>query len=481
MAKSGNVGKTLVYLLLLGAVGAGGWFYFKKKAEVPPEVMTTSITRGNIVQTVTASGDLQAVTTVDVSSQVSGQIIEVLVDYNDIVKAGQVLARIDPATYEQRLAQAEADLASTEASNMLTRLNTERIRELRAKSLVSQQELDQAEAQLKQSDAGLLTRKAAVEDARVNLSRCTIFSPIDGIVLDRQTEKGKTVSASTSAPTLFVIVNDLAQMQISADVAEADIGTVTNGQQVNFTVDAHPNRQFRGRVSQVRNLPKTAQSVVVYSTIIDVDNSDLLLKPGMTANVSIVVAQRDNVLVVSNAAMRARLPDEYRPAPPERATGGANATNGADREALMKLLADAGITLGTPASPEAAERARTLATERGIQVPERMLTGGGRGARGTNGNGRGTNGRGNGGASGAEPVTITTVYRLVNAGPPPQVEAVSARLGITNGIITEVLDGLAEGDTLVTSITIPGAPVTRAAQPAGNSPFGGARSGGFRR
>lgn len=456
MAKSGSIAKFFIYLLLLGAAGAGGWYYFHKQNTKPPEVTTTTVGRGEVIQSVTATGDLQAVTSVDVSSQVSGLVVDVMVDYNDEVKAGQVLARLDPATYEARLNQAKADLASTTASNTLTRLNTERIRELRTKNLVSQQELDQAEALLAQSDASLLTRKSAVADAEVNLARCIILSPIDGIVLDRQTEKGRTVSASLNAPTLFVIVNDLSKMQIHAAVAEADIGSIAVGQNVNFTVDAFPNRQFRGRIFQIRNLPKAAQSVVTYSTIIDVENRDLSLKPGMTANVSIIIAQRENAIVLPNAALRARIPEEFRPAAP--ASGG----GGDQREQLSKLMADAGFTPGGgPPSPEIVTKMRALAEERGVTLPERMLGGdGGRGGR-------------QGGQAGAS--TAGTVYRLLETTPVPKVEAVPVRLGITNGSITEVVSGLNEGDVLVTTIFVPGAPATASSQM--NNPFQQQRGG----
>jgi HlyD family secretion protein len=305
-----------------------------------------------------------------------------------------------------------------------------------------------------------------VADAEVNLARCTIFSPIDGIVLDRQTEVGKTVSASLNAPTLFTIVNDLSKMQINAAVAEADIGSIADGQNVNFTVDAFPNRQFRGRVSQIRNLPKAAQSVVVYSTIIDVDNRDLMLKPGMTANVSIIVAQRENALILANSALRARIPDEFRPPAPARpGASGAAAGGGDPREQMSKLMAEAGFTPGSGRpTPEIMAKVRALAEERGIQLPERMM-GGGNGGGGT----RGTRG----GAT-----TIAgTVYRLVEAGPAPKVEAVPVRLGITNGSITEVVEGLNEGDVLVTSITIPGAPVSSSSPQQMNNPFQQQRGG----
>ncbi|MDQ5977809.1 MAG: HlyD family secretion protein, partial [Verrucomicrobiota bacterium] len=259
---------------LIAASAAGYYFYQKRAAaaEKPASYNTAVIAKGSIRQVVTATGQLAPLLEVDVGSQISGLVIKLHADFNSLVKKDQILVEIDPATYQQRLRQAKADLASTQASNRLQQLNTERTRELFEKKLVTQQELDAAEAQLAQSNAQLLTREAAVENANVDLARCTIRSPIDGIVIAKQTEEGKTVAASLNAPVLFTIANDLAKMQITAAVAEADIGSVRDGQAVTFTVDAFPNRSFNGRVSQVRNAAKTVSNVVTYDTIIDVDN-----------------------------------------------------------------------------------------------------------------------------------------------------------------------------------------------------------------
>ena len=471
MAKKRNFGGLIMLgLVVIGALAAG-YFYWTKGSEKPPEVTSVTVSKGDVIQSVTATGVLQAPTSVDVSSQISGQVKELLVDYNQPVKKNDVLARIDPATYESRLRQAEASLASATASNTLARLGAVRTRELQSKSLVSQQELDSAEAQLAQSDAQMLTAKATVEDARVNLDRCTIYAPIDGIVLDRQCDIGKMVAASLNAPTLFTLVTDLSKMQISADVAEADIGTVAIGQEVTFTVDAFPNRQFVGRVSQIRNLPKTQQSVVVYSTIIDVSNESLHLKPGMTANVSIIIARRTGVLKVANAVLRARIPDKYLPPKPEttataQPTSGANGApapaatsanaGGGDRRAQMRqLMQDAGVNF-TPGQPMAAadiEKLKKLAAERGIELPERFLNGG------------------RSRSSGEAAITSRTVYRLSNPLPNLKVEPVTAKFGITDGSTTEIIDGLKEGDTLVSSIYVPGE--AAAAQQQNRNPFGG--------
>ncbi len=470
MAKSRKFGGTLITLVII-ALAAGAAYYFWKRGDVkPPEVAVAVVTRGDVIQTITATGILQAPTSVDVSSQISGQIIEVNADYNQKVSKGDVLARIDPATYESRLRQARASLASTEASNRLVRQNIERTRELRSRNLVSQQELDQAEAQLAQSEAQLLTAQASVEDALVNLNRCTIYAPIDGIVLDRQTEVGKMVAASLNAPTLFTLVTDLTKMEISADVAEADIGAVAVNQDVTFTVDAHPNRQFRGRVSQIRNLPKTAQSVVVYATIIEVDNRDQRLKPGMTANVSIITARRDNVLKIANAALRARVPEQFLPPAPAATNdaGGARPTVAANRDQMRQLMQDAGVTFtpGTPLDPASIEKLKTLAAERGLELPERMLSGG----------------RNRGGSGGNEPaITTRTVYRQLSPLPDLKIEPVQARFGITDGSATEIVEGVQEGDTLITSIYQPNASTGTGASQQNRNPFGGGGPGGFRR
>lgn len=499
MAKSRSFGGFILLLLVLAVAGALGWYYWDRKSEQQPEFSTTTVGRGDITQVVTATGDIQSVTSVDVSSQVSGQIVEVLVDFNTPVKTGQILAKLDPATYTQKLRAAKADLASIEASNTLQRLNTERVRELREKNLVSQQEFDQAEALLKQSDAQLATRQAAVDDANVNLQRCTIYSPIDGIVLTRLTDKGRTVSATTSAPTLFTIVNDLTKMQIAAAVAEADIGSIENAQDVMFTVDAFPNRSFRGTVTQVRNSAKVNQNVVSYDTIIAVTNDDLRLKPGMTANVSIVVAQKTNVLRVANSALRVRLPAELQPKPPSppAAVAGekptATMTEDEKRRVTMEVVREAGYQTGSPPTPEILEKARALAKTRGLD-PEAITQFAARLAE------RGGGRRGGGGESGAgkdrgagNPVVTRTVYRLADpAAKTKTIEAVSIRLGISDGFQTELLGGLAEGDTLITSVTMPGAPQPLLQAPGstqnpfqggnrGPGGFGGSPGGGSRR
>lgn len=491
MASSRLVPVTIAVLLL--AAAGGGYYYYQQSrtADQAPTYNTATLARGSIRQVVTATGQLDAVLSVDVGSQISGLIVKLYADFNTRVKKGQKLVEIDPATYEQKLRQANANLASATASNKLQRLNTERTRELFAKSLVTKQELDQAEAQLAQSDAQLLTNQATVENAKVDLERCTINSPIDGIVIAKQTEEGKTVAASLNAPVLFTIANDLAKMQITAAVAEADIGSVQEGQPVTFTVDAFPNRSFNGTVTQVRNAPKTVSNVVTYDTIINVDNRDLRLRPGMTANVSIIVASRENALRLPNAALRVRLPDASG-SPPAAGTpatqtasvgpnpqggggggerrargegGGGNAegagggrrggfmgpdTTPEQREKIRAVMTEVGITNFRDASQEQREQFRKLLVERGLAPAPA--------------------------APGEVVITTRTIFRLPGGNKNAKPEPISVKVGITDGAASELIEGAAEGDVIITGVaSTPGAP---GAQPAAN-PFGAGGRRGF--
>jgi len=462
-------------LVLAAALAGGGWFWWRGGAEKAPEYSTITVARGEVVQVVTATGDIEPVLNVNVSSQISGIISKLYVDWNSPVKAGQLVAQIDPATYKANVLQAEGQLANAKANNALVRVNTERTRELFRKNLVTQSDLDTAEAQLQQADAQMKIQSASLDMAKVNLDRCDIISPVDGVVISRQVDVGNTVAASFSAPTLFMIANDLTKMQIIGAVAEADIGNVKIGQPVNFSVDAFPNQQFRGRVSLIRNAPQTQQNVVIYQTIIDVNNPDLKLRPGMTANVSIVVAERTNTLRLANSALRARIPERLLPKPapavaaPASPAGGAPAspakpalTDEQRRAAIRQIFQEVGFSWGSgPPSPELLQKAQQLAKERGIEIDFSRFGGG----------------RGNGGGGSA---TTRTLYKLVGTDPKTAViEAASVKLGITDGIYTEVIDGLKDGDVIITSATIPGASAADA-RPASN-PFAGGGPGGPRR
>ena len=293
--------------VLAGAAYGGRAVYFANQTNAGgPQYKTAKVTRGDVSLAVTASGQLNPVVLVEVGSQISGNIQKLFVDYNSPVKAGDLIAQIDPGTYEANFAQAEGNLAKAKAELELARINANRAKKLHVDKLNPEAEYDAALGALHQAEAEVKINEGVLKKAQVDLSRCKIYSPVDGVVVSRNVNVGQTVAASLSAPTLFIIANDLSKMQIEADVAEADIGGVEEGQDAEFTVDALPGQTFHGKVKQIRNVPKADQNVVVYVTVIEAANPNLKLKPGMTANVSIVVARRPNVLKVANAALRFR-------------------------------------------------------------------------------------------------------------------------------------------------------------------------------
>ncbi|MCF3648345.1 efflux RND transporter periplasmic adaptor subunit [Synoicihabitans lomoniglobus] len=465
--RSRETGASLVLIIVVLALvgGAAYWWFYARGGTTGSDLQfrTAAISRGAVTQTITATGELQPVIEVEVSSQISGLVTEVLVDFNDIVKAGDVLARIDPATYQSRLESAQAEFTNSEANHRLASLNNDRVVSLFERKLVSRQELDQAQATLAQANAQLLIRRAAVANAETDLARCTLYAPIDGIVIDRLAEVGKTVAASLNAPTLFTLINDLSEMEINAFVSEADISLVAEGQPVEFTVDAFPNRTFRGLVRQIRNSPQSEQSVVVYSTIIKVDNRELKLKPGMTANVSIVIASRPNVLRVPNSALRVRIPDTItineRPDTAALADATVTAEPADPREQFRALMKEAGWDGEGRPDRGIMVKARALAEQRGVEIPQR----GGGGGDGAGGN----NARPQRQAPADNRPTVRTLYRVVSTDPTPVLESVKVRLGITDGSTTELLDGLNEGDEIITGLMI----VAAGDDTAANNPF----------
>jgi len=270
---------------------------------------SAAVSTGNIEQHVTASGTLSAVVSVDVGSQVSGKISELNVDFNSPVKKGQVLAEIDATVYNANLTQAAGNLANAKATVILKRQNLERKKILAPQGAASQLDLDQATAELAQAEAAVSIQEAALASAKANLAYCRITSPVDGIVIARKVDIGQTLAAAMTTPVLFTIAQNITKMHISAAVSEADIGQVKKGQSVTFNVDAFPDQVFNGTVVQVRKAPTTTSNVVTYETIIDVDNPEQKLFPGMTADVSILVTQKPNILKISNAALRFTPPD----------------------------------------------------------------------------------------------------------------------------------------------------------------------------
>src|SRR5437588_5434258 len=301
--------KWLIIIIIIGGGGAAGIWYYEKTHSSAPQHQTGAVTRGDLIQSVTASGQLNPVVNVQVGSQVSGRINTINVDYNSEVKSNQVIAQIDPATYQAALLRADAEAANAKANATLARVQADRAELMFTNKLISASDHDIAKAQAEQADAQFKIAQAAVETAKVDLSRCTIYAPVDGVVISRNVDVGQTVAASFNTPTLFLIANDLTKMQIDALVSEADIGGVKVGQNVNFTVDAFPYRTFHGNVTQIRYGALTNQNVVNYDCVISVNNSDLKLLPGMTASISIVIAEKDNALKIPNAALRFRPPE----------------------------------------------------------------------------------------------------------------------------------------------------------------------------
>ena len=309
--------KVFVATAILGTTTVVGAFRLRG-AESAPVVTAEAVSRGDVLSTIAATGTLEAVTTVTVGTQVSGSIQSLHADFNDIVRRGQVLARLDPSLIQSTIEQARANLQSASATEdrMGIALEDAEVKQARARGLASRQLISEVEveaaevavqsaaAQVKSASAQTAQARASLNQAQVNLAKTIITSPIDGIVIARNVDVGQTVAASMSAPTLFVLAADLAQMQLKTNIDESDLGRIAAGQSVQFTVDAYPNATFRGTVKQVRLNPVVESNVVTYAAIMTAANPELQLKPGMTANVTVEVSRRDDVLRVPSAALR---------------------------------------------------------------------------------------------------------------------------------------------------------------------------------
>jgi HlyD family secretion protein len=328
--------RAIIVILIIGAIGAGAGAYYIRRGGTEPQINTSQVTRGDLIDTVGATGTLQAVTTVQVGSQVSGNISWLGADFNSIVKKNQVVAKLDPSLFEAQLQQAKANLVKSQADtdrNRVALTDAEqkytRSKELAAKNLVPQSDLDAAKIAVDSAQAALQSSQATVEQSKaslyqnqVSLDHTIINAPIDGIVIQRSVDVGQTVAASMSAPVLFIIAADLTKMQVNANIDESDVGRIRPGQHVTFRVDAYPTETFEGTVAQIRLQPVVVQNVTTYGTVIDVPNQQLKLKPGMTATVKVEIAKRTDVLRVPNASLRFRpSPDMFaalnQPVPPE--------------------------------------------------------------------------------------------------------------------------------------------------------------------
>jgi HlyD family secretion protein len=462
-----------------------------------PNYIFGNVDRGGIILQVAATGTLQAVTTVQVGTQVSGTIAELYADFNSEVKKGQLLAKLDPALFEAQVQQAEANVTTAEATvndtaatiaSMKANLEKARVdvldkqrkmkrqQELWDNKLIARDdldtaeaaigaaiavqkaaeaELDSAQARLKADQARLLQTRAALETARVNLQHTVITSPISGTIISRSVDRGQTVAASFSSPTLFTIAADLTKMQVNTNIDEADVGRIRAGMEATFTVDSYPNETFQGKISQIRLAATTIQNVVTYNAIVDVDNPQLKLKPSMTANVKVVIQRADDVLRLPNAALR------FRP-------------NLSDSE-LAEAYKRAGEEKYLAYSKLRAERSGPA--------------GGGTAGRPGSGSGQGGLGmgfasaRGAGTARGGSSAATMPANRGRRApvwviGPDRLLRPVVVRLGLTDGVITQIDEGkLKEGDKVIVALEAQSNSATPATTraPGFGSPMGGSR------
>ncbi len=497
-----------LFLVLVAALGGvGAWRFLGVKAD-QPRYLFGSIDRGDIVMQVAANGTLQAVTTVQVGSQVSGNIAELYADFNSEVKKGQLLAKLDPAIFQAQVDQADATVRTSEATlnddaaaTATTKANLEkckvdvldkqrkfrRTKELYDQGLVTKDDFETAQANLDASNATqkateaqlesmgakykadqsrLTQAKANLETAKLNLSHTIITSPISGTVIARSVDRGQTVAASFSSPTLFTIGEDLTKMQVSASIDEADVGRIKTGMEANFTVDAYPGETFAGVISQVRLAATTVQNVVTYNAIIDVPNPQLKLKPGMTANVKILIERVENVLKLPNSALR------FRPTLSDPELEAAYKRGGEEKYyAFTKAMSSGGS--GTGVAPAA--------------VPQVAAQGGG-GNRG----GGGFGGFG-GGAGGNTPrrdpavaANRTQRGRRVPVwilGEDKLLRPSVLKLGLTDGVTTEIADGkLKQGDKIIIGLEFDPNHPTATSPTANRAPgFGGPGMGGMRR
>ena len=471
------------------AVVIGGVYFWRHRGndEGASAWRTTKVDRGDIRVTISATGALDATSKVDVGSQISGQVIEVLADYNDQVSKGQVIARIDPSTYETQIAQgsaqinaARASLATAQATLRNAEADYNRKAELAQQQLIARGDLDlaragrdQARAQVAAARAQITQQTASTQTTRLNLQRTVIRSPVDGVVLSRTVEPGQTVAASLQAPVLFQIAEDLSQMEILLAVDEADIGQVKPGLDVNFTVDAFPDRNFRGKVKQVRLAATNTSNVITYPVVVSVDNSDQSLLPGMTANAEIEVSHRYDVLRVGNAALRYKPDDDSTDANAQQ-QGGARGNFAGEFERIaqsMKLTPDQQAAFDE-AMTAIKQRAAARVAQPATQGPATTLFG--------RGPGGGNNRRGNSGNAGAmrqrmaerfnqqfaafkatlddkqkaqwdrEIAALLSsrrapLYKLADGKP----EAVTVRVGASDGSYTEVSGDIREGDEVI--------------------------------
>jgi HlyD family secretion protein len=327
------VKKLFFFALIMGVIGGGAWYGFLRKEAARYIYRVLPVTRGSVTATIGATGKVNAMEMIEVGTQVSGTIKEIYVDFNSAVKKGQLIALLDPDVLLSRVEEAKANLtlaqagvARSKASVTDADRNYKRSKELFGRKLIAKSEIDSAEtalllarASLSETEARVAQVKAALKQAESNLAYTEIISPVDGVVISRKVDVGQTVAASLQTPTLFSIARDLTQMQIEASIDEADIGRIVEGQTALCKFDAWPKLEFEGTVTQVRLAPEIVSNVVTYTVILKVNNSDLKLKPGMTANVTVITEKREDILKIAAAALRFTPPSDAFPARAEQA------------------------------------------------------------------------------------------------------------------------------------------------------------------
>jgi HlyD family secretion protein len=489
------VKRVLIRVLIAAAIvglAVGGYFLYGNLTKEPETTYRTAkVEKARISAKVSATGTLSAHVTVLVGSQVSGRVLEIGVDFNSPVKKGQRIARIDPQLYVAALAQARANAYAAQGN--LTKARAQsldgdrqfvRARALHAEGINSQVDVDAAETTAAVAKAQIDAAKGAVEQARAqvdtavaNLAYTDIISPIDGVVISRAVDVGQTVAASLSAPTLFTIAQDLRQMQVDTSITEGDVGKLKPGMATTFVVDAYPSKKFKGTIRQIRNAPVSVQNVVTYDAVIDVENPDLELKPGMTANASVVYSERIDVLAVPNAALRFRPPaalvGSAAPAPSTTWGGAPGSGGGRGRRGAASAAAAATSPVDATGSAMPVVNTGPLGsvspTGSALPLPAASVitTEGGDAAAPPK---RGQRGGGDASASGVG--TDRRSLWVMRGAKPVQVQV---RTGLTDGTVTEILEGdIHEGDLIVIeAITADDAPLpasSKAAAPAGNSP-----------
>ncbi|MFO0675978.1 MAG: efflux RND transporter periplasmic adaptor subunit [Polyangiaceae bacterium] len=451
--------KIALWILVVSAcagIGVFAWHWRETHAEPPFTWKTATLEKHAIKAKVTASGTLQATVTVQVGAQVSGRIQSINVDFNSTVKKGQLIAKLDPQLLQAAVEQSNANFLSAKANMTKAKAQEKdaelvlaRTKQLAEQSLASAADLQTATTALSVASASTEVAKASLSQAtaslhqaQVNLSYSDIFSPIDGTVISRAVDVGQTVASSLQAPVLFTIAEDLRKMQVHTSVAEGDVGRLIAGMDASFTVDAFPGQTFKGKVFQIRNAAQTVQNVVTYDAVIDVDNSDLKLRPGMTASVTVTYAERDDVLSVPNAALRFRMPTE--------------------------AITAFGLPSASPSNPRGAPTDGTPRPDGTQRHPGRMaaMADGGAPMRADTGD-AGTDKPVMSKEAFRESVTRRTIYVLRNGKP----EAVQVTSGLSDGTVSELLRSeLAVGDQVVVDVSMPGKPSSAGGAPSGGAP-----------